>query len=72
MDLQAGLSNIGESPKKEISMMDKKFKVQLMLDSTYEVFELNPLYTYEKVFQGSLADCEAYIRLRENENVEFY
>lgn len=25
----------------------------------------------ELVFQGSLTDCEAYIRLKENENVDF-
>lgn len=44
----------------------KKYKVEFMKDYTYEVFE----YDYEgnnreSVFQGSISDCEAYIRLYE-------
>ena len=57
-----------------------KYKVQWFMDDEYEVLLLtrNPLYDendwedldtseyiYESVFQGSLADCEAYIRLNE-------
>jgi hypothetical protein len=50
--------------------MDKKFKVRLYQDNIYEVLE-KKYYAfedddfYESVFQGSLADCEAYIRLHE-------
>ena len=50
--------------------MDKKFKVRLYQDNTYEVLE-KKYYAYEdddfyeSVFQGSLSDCEAYIRLHE-------
>lgn len=53
--------------------MNQKYKVQLFQDDIYEVLELDdsldefyrPFQGYEKVFQGSLADCEAFIRLRE-------
>lgn len=53
---------------------DMRFKVELFQDSTYEVFE-NINYEenpdecihedWESVHQGSLSDCEAYIRLTE-------
>ena len=55
--------------------MDKRFKVRFFQYNTYEVLELQPpRFTvgsyktdeWDKVYQGSLADCEAYIRLREN------
>ena len=49
--------------------MYKRFKVRFFQDSTYEVFEFHPVEwndEWEKVYQGSLADCEAYIRLHEN------
>jgi len=52
-------------------MEDKKYKVRFYQDKTYEVLE-KKYYTYEddesweSVYQGSLADCEAYIRLHEN------
>jgi len=53
-----------------------KYKVTLMMDQTYEVWKINqevdnldtdtiPETKYEKAFQGSLADCEAWIRLTE-------
>jgi hypothetical protein len=51
--------------------MDKKLKVRFYQDNTYEVLE-KKYYAYEDddfyepVFRGSLADCEAYIRLYEN------
>ena len=52
-------------------MGDKKYKVRFYQDNTYEVLE-KKYYAYEddecweSVYQGSLADCEAYIRLHEN------
>lgn len=62
---------------KRINM--KKYKVEFMKDNTYEVIETvitegERLNTYEsapdtkvtqQVFQGSLSDCEVYIRLHE-------
>ena len=51
--------------------MGKKFKVRLYQDNIYEVLE-KKYYAYEddesweSVYQGSLSDCEAYIRLHEN------
>jgi len=50
-------------------MENKKYKVRLFQDNTYEVLEY---YAFEddecwgSVYQGSLSDCEAYIRLHEN------
>lgn len=49
-------------------MENKKYKVEFYKDNTYEVLErlvLNEYVSWEKVYQGSLADCEAYIRLHE-------
>lgn len=55
--------------------MDKKFQVRFFQDNTYEVlkqeFTLDKVVeeyviAWEKVYQGSLSDCEAYIRLHEN------
>lgn len=54
----------------------KKYKIEFMKDYTYEVIEVTPEYysgeygdsaptTESSVFQGSLSDCEAYIRLHE-------
>jgi len=55
----------------------KKFKVQWLIDQTYQVLRLEYIDLYspnlqflesdtpEVVFQGSLADCESYIRLKE-------
>ncbi len=51
-------------------MEDKKYRVRHYQDNTYEVLE-KKYHAYESnerwgsVFKGSLADCEAYIRLRE-------
>jgi hypothetical protein len=56
-----------------------KYKVRLMMDDNYEVVELTPNEKYDEndydsdeqefneqsVYQGRLADCEAYIRLNE-------
>lgn len=50
-------------------MENKKYKVRLFQDSTYEVFEWKYYAMdedgWESVYQGSLADCEAYIRLHD-------
>ena len=46
-------------------MEKTNYKVRLMMYNTYEVVIIHE-DSEEKVYQGSLADCEAYIRLREN------
>ena len=43
-------------------MKETIYKVRLYKDCVYEVYNE---YTFESYFQGSLADCEAYIRLHE-------
>lgn len=51
-----------------------RYTVQLFQDNTYEVliteFGVGGRVG-ESVFQGSLADCEAYVRLKQNEEVDF-
>lgn len=56
-----------------------KYRVEHMKDNTYEVVETTTEYgerlnayeseenkvTKESVFQGTLSDCESYIRLKE-------
>lgn len=43
------------------------FKVRLFQDNTYEVYVTDDGSGYGRsYFQGSLADCEAWIRLRES------
>jgi hypothetical protein len=58
--------------------MENKYRVQIMEDNIYEVIELNNLvegqswdgwddsYQDVKVFQGTISDCEAWIRLNDN------
>ena len=41
------------------------YKVQLFMDTTYEVYTLDEEGNFQQFFQGSLADCEAWIRLHE-------
>jgi len=48
-----------------------KFKVLFYQDGEYEVFEFLETEQWSSVFIGRLADCEAYIRLRENNQVDF-
>lgn len=54
-----------------------EYKVRFMMDDTYEVVRIENTflneYEYdenehkeESVYQGRLADCEAYIRLKES------
>lgn len=59
--------------------MKREYKVRFFQDNTYEVIEIVTIYgertsAYDsepntvkenKVYQGGLADCEAYIRLHE-------
>lgn len=59
--------------------MEGRYRVQSYMDNNYEVFEssedtnqptwnrcnIYPNDNEKSVFQGSLADCEAYIRLHE-------
>ncbi len=50
----------------------QQFKVRHLQDDTYQVislpedYEQDDLYDLSVLYQGSLADCEAYIRLTEN------
>ena len=49
-------------------MENPKYQVRLFQDNTYEVLEDiggEYDYEYETAFQGSLSDCEAFIRLKE-------
>lgn len=41
---------------------NSRFRVTLYMNNTYEVIDYS---SYESFFQGSLADCEAWIRLQE-------
>jgi hypothetical protein len=45
-----------------------RFKVRFFQDNTWEVYSINP-DTYEEIepslYQGSLSDCESWIRLEE-------
>jgi hypothetical protein len=59
--------------------MKEEYKVRFYINNTYEVFKITTKYgertsaydsepddiEEESVFQGYLADCEAYIRLHE-------
>lgn len=54
--------------------MSRKYKVEWFMDSTYRVLEFKEGVSwgeepyspgYVVVFQGSISDCEAYIRLEE-------
>ena len=50
------------------------YRVENLQDATYQVLEeyqQHGRFFYEVVFQGSLSDCEAYIRLKQNPSVEF-
>lgn len=58
-------------------MTESEYKVRLLKDSKYQVVRIGLIegqswdewddhYGEETVFQGSLSDCEAYIRLNEN------
>lgn len=48
----------------------EKYKVRFYMDNTYEVLEWKIYIAdedgWESVFQGSLSDCEAYIRLNKD------
>ena len=51
-----------------------KYRVELLQDNIYQVLEeyqQHNKYFYDVIFQGSLSDCEAYIRLKQNPNVTF-
>lgn len=48
-----------------------RFRVSFYQDGEYEVFQLSESEQWESVFIGRLADCEAYIRLRQDEQVDF-
>ncbi len=52
--------------------MNREYKIRFFQNSTYEVIEIVTTNDSEpdtieenKVYQGGLADCEAYIRLKE-------
>jgi hypothetical protein len=42
------------------TLMETKYRVRIFQDNTYEVIEKE---TGDSMFQGTLADCEAWIRL---------
>jgi hypothetical protein len=42
--------------------MNKKYRVGWLINDTYQVIDIE---TYEQFHQGSLSDCEAWIRLQE-------
>lgn len=46
------------------------YKVRLYMDNTYEVYYYKGNGDWEVVYHGSLADCEAWIRLHENGYME--
>lgn len=50
-------------------MQDKKYKVRFQKDDTYQVVEEYEItsgdWHYTVLFSGTLADCEAWIRLTE-------
>ena len=46
--------------------MEKKYRVSFYMNDIYEVIDNE---TNESLFQGSLSDCDAYIRLKENEYI---
>lgn len=48
-----------------------KFKVSYYQDGDYEVFERSACDEWKSVFIGSLADCDAYVRLLQNDDVDF-
>ncbi len=46
------------------------YKVQLFLDNTYEVYSFDEKDgSFISHFQGSLSDCEAWIRLKEDDRI---
>jgi hypothetical protein len=54
--------------------MNTTIKVRNLIDNTYQVVEFTPSdderYEYEDesvLYQGSLSDCEVFIRLRESD-----
>ena len=57
--------------------MTERYKVGLLQDGIYEVLTTEYVGLdgtrrwMESVFQGSLTDCEAYIRLKQNEDIDF-
>lgn len=61
-----------------------KYRVEYHIDNEYAVYEKSTYFDedrcqymtdedsdYDQVYIGSLANCEAYIRLKTNKNVEF-
>jgi len=52
-----------------------RYKVEHLLTNFYQVIDITDIesdfYQINVLFQGSLADCEAYIKLKQNENVDF-
>ncbi len=51
-----------------------KYKVIHLIDNVYQVVEMEKKdseYDFNVVFQGSLADCEAFIRLNKEGYMDF-
>ena len=51
-------------------MENEKYKVVHLIDNTYQVLEFIECvleeHAWQTAYQGSLSDCEAYIRLKIN------
>jgi hypothetical protein len=50
-------------------MKPSDFKIELLVGKTYEVYELKkePLFSYfSLVFEGSISDCECFVKMRLN------
>jgi len=49
-----------------------KYRIEHLQDNVYQVIaDVDDWYSSNVLFQGSLADCEAFIRLKQNPDVEF-
>lgn len=52
-----------------------KYKIEHLMNNVYQVVDIadieSDFYEMNVLFQGSLVDCEAYIRLKLNVNVDF-
>lgn len=45
----------------------KNFKVEPLINNIYQVIPINGALANSVVYQGTLADCHAYIMLKEEE-----
>jgi len=76
---QTIINSMEEYAQQKVKYMKREYKIEFLQDSIYEVIEIITTYgerisaydsehdtvQEQNVFQGRLADCEAYIRLKE-------